>query len=188
MFARLFAFSALMALLAAACLAQVTGRLTGSVTDTSGAAMPNVTVELRLKGSSKAALSTVTTAEGLFTFTGIRPESYDVVVLAQGFLNYTLRGVKIDPARETSLPPIKLELAAVTQAVDVTADVQTVQTSHAEISTTVTNAQVRRLHRCSTATRWRSSVTQARVSQGADATNGGGDIVINGARVRPTTT
>jgi hypothetical protein len=175
MVARFFAFSAFIALLAISCLAQVTGRLTGSVTDTSGAPMPNARVEMRLKGSSKAALSTVTTAEGLFTFAGIRPESYDVVVVAQGFLNYTLRGVKIDPARENSLPPIKLELAAVTQAVDVTADVQTVQTSNAEISTTITNAQVRRLPMLD-----RDPValisTQAGVSSNAD------DIVINGTR------
>ncbi|HEV3119517.1 MAG TPA: carboxypeptidase-like regulatory domain-containing protein, partial [Gemmataceae bacterium] len=128
--------------LAASCFAQVTGRLSGSVTDASGAAVPSATVNLLLPGGSKPVLSTVTTAEGLFTFTGIRPSSYDLTVDSKGFLKYTLRGVKVETARETSLPAIQLEVAAVTQAVDVTADVQTVQTSNSEISTTVTNAQV----------------------------------------------
>ena len=83
--------------------------------------------------------------------------------------------MKIDPARETSLPAIKLELAAVTQSVDVTADVQTVQTSNAEISTTVTNEQVRRLPMLDRDP-MALIATQAGVSSNVD------DIVINGTR------
>ncbi len=79
---------------------QVTGRLTGSVTDASGAAIPNVTVSLLLPGGAKPLLSTTTTSEGLFSFTGVRPTAYDLTVQADGFLTYHLRGVKIDPARE----------------------------------------------------------------------------------------
>src|SRR6185436_21130753 len=78
-------------------------------------------------------------------------------------------------ARETSLPRMQLEVSTVTQAVDVFADAQTVQTANAEISTTVTNAQVRRLPLLD-----RDPIsliaTQAGVSSNAD------DIVINGTR------
>ena len=49
------------------------------------------------------------------------------------------------PGRETVLPAIKLEVASTSQSVDVSAGAQTVQTSNAEISTTVTNEQFRRL-------------------------------------------
>jgi hypothetical protein len=161
--------------LTGSCLAQVTGRLTGSVTDASGAAIPDAAVNLLLPGGSKAVLATVTTPEGLFSFTGVRPTSYDLVVESKGFLKYSLRGVKIDPARETSLPPIQLELAAVTQSVEVIADTPTLQTSNAEISTTVTNEQVRRLPMLD---RDPMSLiyTQAGVSANSD------DIVINGTR------
>ena len=134
-----------LAILAGSCFAQVTGRLSGSVTDSSGAVIPDAAVSLTLAGGSKAALATVTTTEGLFTFTNVRPASYDLAVESKGFLKYTLRGVKVSPSVETSLPRIQLDLAAVSQAIDVVADAQTVQTANAEVSTTVSSEQVRRL-------------------------------------------
>src|SRR5436189_5755000 len=95
-------FLLLLAVSTVSCLAQVTGRLTGSVTDASGAAVPNAAVSLSLSGGAKPLLSTVTTHEGLFSFTNVRPELYDLTIESKGFLKYTLRGVKIDPAVETS--------------------------------------------------------------------------------------
>src|SRR6266481_254966 len=133
---RSFAVPAFFVLVAGSCFAQVTGRITGSVTDSSGAAIPDAVVNLLLAGGAKPVLTTVTTPEGLYSFTNVRPESYDMTVEAKGFLKYTLRSVRVDPARETSLPKVQLELSAVTQPVDVTADVQTVQTSSAGVGTT----------------------------------------------------
>ena len=130
------AFPVFFALLAGSCFAQVTGRITGSVTDSSGAAIPNATVNLLLTGGAKPVLTTVTTPEGLYSFTNVRPESYDMTVESSGFLKYSLRGVKVEPARETALPKVQLEVSAVTQSVDVIADVQTVQTSNSEVATT----------------------------------------------------
>ena len=175
MAARFLGFSVLFVLFVASGFAQVTGRLSGSVTDSSGAAIPNATVNLLLAGGAKPVLTTVTTSEGLFSFTNVRPEKYDLTIESSGFLKYSLRGVKIDPARETSLPAIKLELAAVTQSVDVTADVQTVQTQNAEVSTTITNEQVRRLPMLDRDP-MALIATQAGVSSNVD------DIVINGTR------
>src|SRR5262249_21930832 len=132
MVTRFALFPVFLGLFASLSFSQVTGRLTGSVTDASGAAGSSASVHHLLFGSARPILSTVSTPEGLFSFTGVRPTTYDVVVESKGFLKYSLRGVKIDPGRETSLPAIQMELAAVTQSVDVTADVQTVQTSNAE--------------------------------------------------------
>src|SRR5436309_346478 len=73
------------------------------------------------------------------------PEIYDVMVEADGFRKETVRSVKIDPASEAALPPIKLEVGAVTETVEVGASTQRVQTANAEISTTVTNEQLSKL-------------------------------------------
>src|SRR5260370_4074989 len=173
--ARSYFSLALLALVAGSCLAQVTGRISGSVTDSSGAAIPNATVNLLLPGGAKPVLATVTTSEGLFSFTNVRPVSYDLTVESKGFLKYTLRGLEVAPARETSLPRVQLERAAVTQSVDVTANVQTVQTSNAEVATTVTNEQVRRLPMLDRDP-MALIATQAGVSSNAD------DVVINGTR------
>ena len=113
--------------------AQVTGRLTGTVVDASGAAIPGVEVKLLLAGQSRPILTAVTTSDGIFSITGIRPEVYDVTVESTGFRKQTVRSIKIDPATEAALPAIRLEVGAVTETVEVTASGQRVQTANAEI-------------------------------------------------------
>ena len=132
-------------LLVAALEAQVAGRITGSVVDGSGAAVPGAEIKVYLAGGKRAVLAAKTTPEGLFTLSGVRPESYDITVEAPAFVKYTVRGVRVDPARETAVPQVRLGLAALTQSVEVSGQAETVETGNAEISTTVTNAQVRRL-------------------------------------------
>ncbi|HML15661.1 MAG TPA: TonB-dependent receptor [Bryobacteraceae bacterium] len=125
--------------------AQVNGRLTGSVVDPSGAAVPKATVSLLLHGGKRVLLSTTTGPQGSFSIESIRPELYDVTVDAAGFQPYKLENVKIDPARSTDLAAIKVSIATTSSSVEVTASAQTVQTTSPEISTTVTMDQIRRL-------------------------------------------
>lgn len=166
----------LLLVFAAGCLsAQVTGRISGSVTDASGAAIPGADVSLSLAGGRTAVLKTATTAEGLFHFSGVRAESYTLTVEAKGFVTYTLRPVKVDPARETPLPAIKLDIASVATTIEVTSGAQNVQTSNAEISNTVTNEQVRLLP---VLDRYVLGLIQTQ----AGVSSGNGPTVINGLR------
>jgi hypothetical protein len=136
----------LFTLLAASLLnAQVNGRLTGSVVDPTGAAVPKATVNLFLHGGKRALLSTLTNNDGAFSIETIRPELYDVTVEAGGFQVVRLDSVKIETARTTDLAPVKLALATTAMSVDVKASAETVQTSSTEVSTTVTSDQLRRL-------------------------------------------
>src|ERR1035438_3752064 len=64
---------------------QATGRLTGSVTGPSGAAVPDAIVDLLLKDGDKPLLSTTTTSEGLFSMTGVRTGAYKIAVTATSF-------------------------------------------------------------------------------------------------------
>lgn len=129
-------------LLAAAAVAQVSGRLTGSVVDASGGAVAGARIRIFLAGGGKPVLEAAASPTGLFDLTGLRPASYDVEIAAAQFETVTLRGVKIDPAAQTALPPVRLDVAAVRQSVDVPAGAQGVQTANAEIAGTVTQAQV----------------------------------------------
>src|SRR5436305_3189169 len=95
--------------------AQLTGRLTGSVVDPSGAAIPNASVGLYLPGGASALLSTQTNAEGFFDFTAVRPDLYNLVVDSAGFMKFQMTGVKVDPARQNSLATIKLALPTAAQ-------------------------------------------------------------------------
>jgi len=64
---------------ALALLAQDTGRLSGTVVDPTGSAVPGARVELYLAGGQSPVLSTVTTTEGRFSLIGIRTGTYDTV-------------------------------------------------------------------------------------------------------------
>src|SRR5579871_5094082 len=155
---------------------QATGRLTGSVTDPSGAAVPNAIVDLLLKDGVKPLLSTTTTAEGLFTITNIRTGTYRIAITASSFAPYHADRVVIDASRETSLPPIKLNLASTTTTVQVTEDIETVQTANAEASTTISTKQIARLPVLD------RDVVSLISTQPGVADNGSGETVINGQR------
>ena len=125
--------------------AQFSGRVTGSVMDATGAVVPNADVELYLAGGKRALLITQTSGDGLFNFIGVRPAYYDLTVQSKGFLKTTLRGISVDPARETSIPPIRLEVAATTQTVEVNAEAQGVDAASAEVAETISTEQIRNL-------------------------------------------
>jgi len=125
--------------------AQTNGRLTGSVIDPTGAAIPKAAVNLFLHGGKRPLLSTLTNHQGSFSIESVRPELYDVEVQSAGFELYRLENVRIDPGRPTDLPPIKLALAATAASVSVTAGAETVQTSSPTVSTTITAEQIEQL-------------------------------------------
>jgi len=156
--------------------AQFSGRVAGSVMDSSGAVVPGADVELYLAGGKKPLLTTTTSAEGLFNFIGVRPAYYDLTVHSKGFLTSTLRGVSVDPARETSIPPIKLQLAGVTQAVEVSAEVQGVDATSAEVADTISMEQIKNLPILD------RDVLSVLQTQPGVVSNGNSATVINGLR------
>src|SRR6516165_8276313 len=125
--------------------AQFSGRVTGTVVDASGAVVPGADVQLTLNGGARALLTTKTSSDGIYHFIGVRPSYYDLTVQAQGFVKTTLRNISVDPAIETSVPVIKLELATVATTLEVAANTQTVETSNAEVAGVVTMEEVKKL-------------------------------------------
>jgi len=130
---------------AASLQAQVSGRMSGRVVDPSGAAIAGANVKLVLADGAAAVVRATTNAEGLFFLSAIRPENYDLVIEAPGFRKESIRQIKVNPQQETSLGAIKLELGAVTEVVEVQGSANIVQTSNAEVSSVITNEQLRRL-------------------------------------------
>ena len=125
--------------------AQNTGRISGLVTDSTGAPVPGVLVNVFIPGGSSPVFSTTTGVDGLYRFSGIQPVSYDLSVEAKGFRKEVIRGIKVDAGLELALKPIKLEVSAVAETIEVTAEAAGVQTANAEIAATVTNAQISKL-------------------------------------------
>jgi hypothetical protein len=156
--------------------AQFSGRLTGSVVDASGAAVPSAEVELYLAGGQKPLLTAKTSTDGSYNFIAVRPAYYDLTVEAAGFMKTTLRGISVDPARETSVPQVHLQLPAVTQTVDVSAAVQGVDIASAEVADTVSMEQIENLPILD------RDVLSILQTQPGVASNGNSYTVINGLR------
>jgi Carboxypeptidase regulatory-like domain/TonB dependent receptor len=162
--------------LATSANAQMSGRISGSVIDATGAAVGGADVELYLAGGQKPLLVSKTSAEGLYNFIGVRPAEYDLTVSAHGFLKSVHRGITVDMARETDIPRIKLELASMTQSVEVTAEVEGVDVGTAEVSTTVSMEQIKNLPILD------RDVLSIMQTKAGVASNGNSTTVINGLR------
>jgi hypothetical protein len=156
--------------------AQFSGRVTGSVVDSSGAVVPAAEVELYLAGGQRPLLTAKTSTDGSYNFIAVRPAYYDLTVEAAGFVKTTLRGISVDPARETSVPQVRLQLPAVTQTVDVSAAVQGVDIASAEVADTVSMEQIKNLPILD------RDVLSILQTQPGVASNGNSYTVINGLR------
>jgi hypothetical protein len=164
------------ALLASLSHAQVASRLSGSVTDPTGATIPAAVVDVYLPGGAKPVLTTVTTAEGLFNFVGVASGTYDVIISAAGFRKHTERGVVLTPATETAMNAIKLEVGSATEVVEVSGSALAVQTTNAEVTATISRQQIRDLPVLN-----RSPLGFVSTQAGANVSRGG-VTVINGQR------
>ncbi len=126
-------------------MAQVTGRVTGSVVDPSGAAIPGARVDVMLGGSGTAIFRTNTTSDGLFTIIGVPAGEYDIVVEAAGFRKRTEREIAVKPAQETAMNALRLEVALATETIEVSSSAVAVQTTNAEVALHITKTQMQGL-------------------------------------------
>jgi hypothetical protein len=156
--------------------AQVTSRLNGSIVDPSSSAVPSATVDLLLPGGTKPIMTTISTTDGLFAFTGVPAGTYDVAITMKGFRKYTEHGVVLAAGTEVALPVIRLEIGSTGEVVEVTETKQEVQTTNAEIATSVTRSQVKDLPIINRSPQGFVD-TQPGVSMAR-----GGDSIINGQR------
>ena len=156
--------------------AQVAARLTGSVVDPSGLPVAAAAVDILLPGGAKPILSAITTADGIYSFIAVPPNSYNLVVTAKGFRKSTEENVVLEAGAEKSLAPIRLELGATSETVEVKETAETIQTTNAEIATNVSKQQVKDLPILNRSPQGFVD-TQAGVNMSR-----GGDSVINGQR------
>ena len=129
--------AAIVALLASGHSAQaqaVYGQIVGTVTDATGAAIPNaaVTVTDEAKGTS---VSLQSNAVGEFTVEHLIPDVYTVKIAATGFKAFEQKGVQVFADSSPSVSA-KLAIGEADQTVEVTADeVPQLKTDRADVAT-----------------------------------------------------
>jgi len=76
--------------------------------DAAGRHVAGASVTLTLVDSAVVYASTLTSSKGVFLFPALKPALYNLTVEAAGYPKLTLRNVRLHPAAEISLPPIRL--------------------------------------------------------------------------------
>jgi len=117
-----------------------TGALTGTVTDPSGATVPNVTVTATNTGNGQARTAQ-TGSDGSFTISLLPPGAYKVRFSAPGFKTSDVGPVNV-AVTETPVLNRALEVGAQAEQVTVEATAETVQTTNATLGTVVSTQTV----------------------------------------------
>jgi hypothetical protein len=135
-------FSVLMFLSAGqVCGQSSTGSIVGTVIDSQGLPIDSATVTLTNVGTNSNYTST-TGSNGGYQFKSIDSGYYRVSVTKAGFKASVVNNIKLDAATEYSVPPITLEVGAAAESVTVEAGAEIVNTTSAEVTSTVEKAQI----------------------------------------------
>ncbi len=118
----------------------VYGSIFGSVTDATGAAVPNATVTITNLGTN-ASETTKTNASGNYNQTRLIPGKYRVKIEAPNFKAAVIDSivVNVDTASQTD---ITLQTGAVSEEVTITAEAPLLKTDRADVATTFESRQV----------------------------------------------
>ena len=113
--------------------------ISGHVTDASGAAVPGAKVTAQNVANNESTSAT-TDGSGAYAIPFLRPGDYKVMATAAGFKQYTQAGLTLEAAKVTGID-IHLEIGAVTESVEVTAEAVALDTQTATRSAIVTRSR-----------------------------------------------
>jgi Carboxypeptidase regulatory-like domain len=123
-----------------ACGQVVTGTLTGTVTDATGATVPNAKITIT-QVSTGAQRSTTTSSDGLYNFPYLAPDDYRVEVSATGFKSFTQSSITISVSTVARLNAV-LTPGNASETVMVTAAPPPLQTESVEVAVNLSVQQV----------------------------------------------
>src|SRR5262249_1666715 len=139
----------LLPLLAATCLLASTGsaqssytaQIRGTVTDKSGAVLPNAKITITNIGTN-ATVEAKTDSKGLYLLPALRPDKYVIRADAAGFRTQEKTGVVLQVDQQTTIDFV-MSPATTSTTVEVTAAAPLLDTESASLGTDVTNEYVR---------------------------------------------
>ncbi len=117
-----------------------TGSISGTVVDSSGAAIPGAEITVTNQGTSQQFVA-VSSAAGSFSVPALIPAFYEIKVSLAGFKTFVARDAKVDVGKTYSAVAI-LEVGGINEVVTVSSGADLVNTSEAQISNTVTREQI----------------------------------------------
>ena len=164
-----------------------TGSIRGTILDPSGAAVPDVMVEVTSEATG-ITKSLTTSAGGFYSIDALTPGQYSVKAVREGFAQVTVEHVQVDPGqtREASL---SLKVGSTGETISVTADALAVETQDSGSAGTITSKQVENL--MLNGRNFQSmgqlipgvSSTAGNNQQSAGGLTGGTTLIVNGASI-----
>jgi len=136
----------LMLFLAVFALGQTSASLSGTVQDSTGAALSGAKVTVS-NPAKNLQIEARTGSDGTFSFPVLQPGDYTITVEAQGFKKVVKSGIVINASDRQSTGIISMEVGQIGDTVEVTADAAQLQikTESGEQSTSINNQQIQNL-------------------------------------------
>jgi len=119
------------------------GTILGTVTDNSGAVVPNATVDVT-NTATNVNNHVQTSASGDYTVAYLQPGTYRVTVQASGFQKSVIADVTLQVAQQARVNAV-MKPGAVSQTVEVQASAVALDTDTAAVTQTVTPTQIEQL-------------------------------------------
>ncbi len=127
-----------------ALFAQDTAQMTGTVTDPSGAEVPNAQVTITSVSQGTARTATANSS-GDYLFAALPVGAYNLTVTAAGFKKFEARGIVLNVG-EKARTDVKLEVGATQETVNVEGEnVAQVETQSSDLAGTITGKEVSQL-------------------------------------------
>ena len=178
-------FFLLVAMLPSANAQSVTGQISGTVTDSTGAVIAGATVQLT-HDLSQQTQKFATEPNGSFVFVGLVPGAYSLRVAQSGFKAYDQKNITVSTQERVDLHEIKLEIGELTSTISVLADSVHVATDSSDRSVGINLKQIE-----DTPTRGRNPISLIMTLPGTQSLaqsydyrgwNGGGMPGVNGGQ------
>src|SRR5271156_3882371 len=130
-------------LLVSGAWAQENATITGTVTDSSGAVVPNVTITLTNQATGQVR-TTTSNSNGVYLFANMGVAQYTLAASATGFVKFTRTGIVVN-VDQSLKEDVTLTVGSEKETVTVQADALQVQSETSELSTLITGEQVAQL-------------------------------------------
>jgi Carboxypeptidase regulatory-like domain len=122
----------------------ITAVVSGTVVDSTSAAVPGAEVKLLNSGTGLRRNAT-TDPSGSFVFPSVEPATYSLTVEAQGFKHYERTDLQVTASERVSAGNIQLDVGAITESVTVSGQATMVQTASNERSAMLNDQQMNML-------------------------------------------
>lgn len=120
-----------------------TGRIVGTVTDSTGAVVTNAEVKALEAGTNRI-VTARTNADGNYTFNELSRGEYSIEVSARGFKRFSQKGIGL-AISQTATVDVRLEVGAVSESVEVVADASILETVTSTLGKAVDNKRITEL-------------------------------------------